>query len=135
MVCLLYFAEIFVEKLKDVVGLYMNPPEHALLSIDEKSQIQALDRTQPGLPMKRGRTGTMTHDSKRNGTTTLFAALNVLKCKVIGQCMKRHRHQKFLASLKTIDCNTPQNLSIHCIMDGTVKLTFKEHSKARGLEY
>jgi transposase len=108
----------FIETLEDVVGLYMNPPEHALVfSIDEKSQIQALDRTQPGLPMKKGRAGTMTHDYKRNGTTTLFAALDVLKGKVIGQCMKRHRHQEFLAFLKTIDRNTPKHLDIHCIVD------------------
>ncbi len=108
----------FVEKLEDVVGLYINPPEHALVfSIDEKSQIQALDRTQPGLPMKRGRAGTMTHDYKRNGTTTLFAALDVLKGEVIGQCMKRHRHQEFLAFLKTIDRHTPKALDIHCIVD------------------
>ena len=108
----------FIEKLEDVVGLYMNPPEHALVfSIDEKSQIQALDRTQPGLPMKKGRQGTMTHDYKRNGTTTLFAALDVLKGEVIGQCMKRHRHQEFLTFLKTIDRNTPKTLDIHCIVD------------------
>ena len=108
----------FIEKLQDVVGLYMNPPEHALiLSIDEKSQIQALDRTQPGLPMKKGRAGTMTHDYKRNGTTTLFAALDVLKGEVIGQCMKRHRHQEFLQFLKTIDKNTPPHLDLHCIVD------------------
>ncbi|MFZ3341165.1 MAG: IS630 family transposase [Terriglobales bacterium] len=108
----------FIEKLEDVVGLYMNPPEHALVfSIDEKSQIQALDRTQPGLPLKKGRAGTMTHDYKRNGTTTLFAALDVLKGKVIGQCMKRHRHQEFLAFLKTIDRNTPKHLDIHCVVD------------------
>jgi len=109
---------LFVEKLADVVGLYMNPPEHALiLSIDEKSQIQALDRTQPGLPMKKGRAGTMTHDYKRNGTTTLFAALDVLKGEVIGQCMKRHRHQEFLKFLRAIDHSTPGNLDIHCIVD------------------
>jgi transposase len=108
----------FVEKLTDVVGLYLNPPEHALVfCIDEKSQIQALDRTQPGLPMKKGRAGTMTHDYKRNGTTTLFAALNVLKGEVIGQCMKRHRHQEFLKFLKTIDRDTPKDLDIHCIVD------------------
>jgi transposase len=108
----------FMEKLTDVVGLYLNPPEHALVfCIDEKSQIQALDRTQPGLPMKKGRTGTMTHDYKRTGTTTLFAALNVLKGEVIGQCMKRHRHQEFLKFLKTIDRNTPKNLDIHGIID------------------
>lgn len=108
----------FVEKLTDVVGLYLNPPEHALiLSIDEKSQIQALDRTQPGLPMKSGRCGTMTHDYKRNGTTTLFAALDVLKGEVIGQCLPRHRHQEFLTFLKTIDRNTPAELEVHCIVD------------------
>lgn len=108
----------FIEKLTDVVGLYLNPPEHALVfCIDEKSQIQALDRTQPGLPMKKGRAGTMTHDYKRNGTTTLFAALDVLKGKVIGQCMKRHRHQEFLKFLQTIDRSTPQQLDIHCIVD------------------
>jgi len=108
----------FLEKLTDVVGLYMNPPEHALvLCIDEKSQIQALDRTQPGLPLKKGRCGTMTHDYKRHGTTTLFAALDVLKGEVIGQCMKRHRHQEFLTFLKTIDRHTPKDLDIHCIVD------------------
>jgi len=108
----------FVEKLTDVVGLYLNPPEHALvLSIDEKSQIQALDRTQPGLPMKKGRAGTMTHDYKRNGTTTLFAALDVLKGEVIGQCLPRHRHQEFLTFLKTIDNQTPADLELHCIVD------------------
>jgi transposase len=108
----------FIEKLEDVIGLYMNPPEHALVfCIDEKSQIQALDRTQPGLPMKKGRQGTLTHDYKRNGTTTLFAALDVLKGEVIGQCMKRHRHQEFLAFLKTIDRGTPKHLDIHGIAD------------------
>src|ERR1700740_3342794 len=108
----------FIAKLEDVVGLYMNPPGHALvLCIDEKSQIQALDRTQPGLPMKKGRAGTMTHDYKRNGTTTLFAALDILKGEVIGQCMARHRHQEFLKFLKAIDRATPQKLDIHCIAD------------------
>jgi transposase len=108
----------FIEKLEDVVGLYMNPPEHALVfCIDEKSQIQALDRTQPGLPMKKGRAGTMTHDYKRNGTTTLFAALDVLKGAVIGRCMPRHRHQEFLRFLKAIDRSTPKILDIHCIAD------------------
>lgn len=108
----------FAEKLHDIVGLYMNPPEHALvLSVDEKSQIQALDRTQPGLPMKKGRVGTMTHDYKRNGTTTLFAALNVLDGKVIGQCMDRHRHQEFLRFLRKIDRETPKNLALHVIAD------------------
>jgi hypothetical protein len=87
----------FVEKLTDIVGLYLDPPDKALvLAVDEKSQIQALDRTQPGLPLKKGRAGTMTHDDKRHGTTTLFAALNVATGEVIGQCMKRHRHQEWL---------------------------------------
>jgi transposase len=92
----------FVEKVKDVVGLYLDPPDKALVfSVDEKSQIQALDRTQPGLPMKKGRAGTMTHDYKRNGTTTLFAALDVATGRVIGQCMKRHRHQEWLKFLRS----------------------------------
>ncbi len=108
----------FIEKLEDVVGLYMNPPEHALvLCIDEKSQIQALDRTQPGLPMKKRRAGTMTHDYKRNGTTSLFAALDVLKGEVIGRCMPQHRHQEFLRFLQIIDRSTPRHLDIHCIAD------------------
>src|SRR5208337_1580285 len=108
----------FIEKLEDVVGLYMNPPDHALVfCIDEKSQIQALDRTQPGLPMKKGRAGTMTHDYKRNGTTTLFAALNMLDGSVIGQCMPRHRHREFLRFLKTIDQQTPVDLDLHLIVD------------------
>jgi transposase len=108
----------FVEKLQDVVGLYLNPPEHAfVLSVDEKSQIQALDRTQPGLPMKRGRAGTMTHDYKRNGTTTLFAALNTLDGRVIGQCLPRHRHQEFLEFLRTINRQTRKELDLHLIVD------------------
>ena len=108
----------FIEKLEDVVGLYMNPPEHALIfCIDEKTQIQALDRTQPGLPLKKGRAGTMTHDYKRNGTTTLFAALDILKGEVIGQCMPRHRNQEFLKFLRAIDRATPRHLDIHCIAD------------------
>ena len=108
----------FVEKLQDVVGLYVDPPKKALVfSVDEKSQIQALDRTQPGLPMKRGRAGTMTHDYKRNGTTTLFAALNVLTGDVIGQCMPRHRHDEFLTFLKKIDRQTPAGLDLHLIVD------------------
>lgn len=108
----------FVDKLQDVVGLYLNPPDHALvLSVDEKSQIQALDRTQPGLPMKRGRAETMTHDYKRNGTTTLFAALNTLDGRVIGQCLPRHRHQEFLRFLRTIDHQTPKGHDIHLILD------------------
>lgn len=108
----------FAEKLRDVVGLYLNPPEHALvLSVDEKSGIQALDRSQPGLPLKKGRCGTMTHDYKRHGTTTLFAALNVLEGKVIGTCMNRHRHQEFLKFLRLIDHSTPKELDLHLIAD------------------
>jgi transposase len=99
----------FATKLKEIVGLYVNPPDHAIvLSIDEKSQIQALDRTQPGLPMKKGRAGTVTHDYKRHGVTTLFAALDVLDGKVIGQCMKRHRHQEFIRFLNVIDAKGGQ---------------------------
>jgi transposase len=108
----------FEEKLVDVVGLYLNPPENAIvLCMDEKSQIQALDRTQPSLPMKKGRAGTMTHDYKRNGTTTLFAALDVLGGGVIGQCLPRHRHVEFLKFLRTIDTNVPKGLQIHLILD------------------
>ena len=108
----------FEEKLADVVGLYLSPPEHALvLSIDEKSQIQALDRTQPGLPMKRGRLGTYTHDYKRYGTTTLFAALNVLEGTVIGTCMPKHRHQEWLKFLDVIDRQTPADKEVHLIAD------------------
>ena len=108
----------FVEKLSDVVGLYLNPPDRALvLCVDEKSQIQALDRTQPGLPLKKGRCGTMTHDYKRNGTTTLFAALSMLDGHVIGDCMPRHRHQEFIRFLKKIDAETPPELALHLIVD------------------
>jgi transposase len=108
----------FEEKLVDVVGLYLNPPEGAIvLCMDEKSQIQALDRTQPSLPIKPGRAGTMTHDYKRNGTTTLFAALDVLTGSVIGQCLPRHRHTEFLKFLKTIDREVPEGLNIHLILD------------------
>jgi transposase len=108
----------FVEKLCDVVGLYLNPPDKSLvLCVDEKSQIQALDRTQPGLPMKKGRLGTRTHDYKRNGTTTLFAALSVLDGTVIGDCMPRHRHQEFIRFLQRIDGNTPPELDLHLIVD------------------
>ena len=108
----------FVEKLTDVVGLYMNPPDKALvLCLDEKSQIQALDRTQPGLPMKKGRCGTMTHDYKRNGTTSLFAALNVLDGTVIGTCYPRHRHEEFLKFLRMLDRETPRTLDLHLILD------------------
>jgi transposase len=108
----------FVEKLRDVVGLYLNPPEHALvLSCDEKSQIQALDRTQKSLPMIPGRAGTMTHDYKRNGTTTLFAAINVAQGQVIGTCQPRHRHQEWIRFLKQIDATTPAELDLHLIVD------------------
>ena len=108
----------FVEKLEDIVGLYMSPPEHALvLCCDEKSQVQALDRTQPGLPLKKGRAATMTHDYKRNGTTTLFAALNVLDGKVIAQCQQRHRHIEWLKFLRKIDRETPKDKTIHLVAD------------------
>jgi transposase len=108
----------FAEKLEEVVGLYLNPPEHALvLSLDEKSQIQALDRTQPGLPMKKGRAQTMTHDYKRYGTTTLFAALNTLDGTVMATCMERHRHQEWLRFLRLIDRQTPQDKQLHLIVD------------------
>ncbi len=108
----------FVEKVKDIVGLYLNPPDKALvLCVDEKSQIQALDRTQPGLPMKKGRAGTMTHDYKRHGTTTLFAALNILDGKVIGKCMPKHRQEEFLKFLRKINKETPKNLDLHLIVD------------------
>ena len=108
----------FVEKLHDVVGLYLNPPERSLvLCVDEKSQIQALDRTQPGLPLKKGRCGTMTHDYKRNGTTTLFAALSMLDGTVIGDCMPRHRHQEFIRFLGKIDAETVPELDLHLIID------------------
>ena len=108
----------FVGKLRDVVGLYVDPPAHAIvLSVDEKSQIQALDRTQPGLPMKKGRLGTMTHDYKRNGTTTLFAALNVLDGTVIGRNMQRHRHQEFIRFLNVINAQVPADKAVHIILD------------------
>ncbi len=108
----------FVEKLVDVVGLYMNPPDKAIvLCVDEKSQIQALDRTQPGLPMKKGRAGTVTHDYKRNGTTTLFAALNILDGTVVGECLPRHRHQEFLKFLRKLDREFPEGIDLHLIVD------------------
>lgn len=127
----------FVEKLQDIVGLYLDPPDRALvLCVDEKSQVQALDRTQPGLPMKKGRAGTMTHDYKRNGTTTLFAALDVATGKVIGQCMPRHRHQEFLRFLRLIDRNTPKSLELHLVIDNyathkhaKVKAWLKRHPR------
>ena len=108
----------FVEKLTDVVGLYLNPPDKAVvLCVDEKSQIQALQRSQPGLPMKKGRCGTLTHDYKRNGTTTLFAALNLLEGRVIGDCMERHRHQEFLKFLRRLHREFPARLDLHLILD------------------
>lgn len=120
---------MFADKLKDVVGLYVDPPAHAVvLSVDEKSQIQALDRTQPGLPMKRGRAGTMTHDYKRNGTTTLFAALNVLDGTVIGSNMQRHRHQEFIRFLNQIEAQLPASKVIHVIVDNYATHT---HPKVR----
>lgn len=127
----------FEEKLLDVVGLYLDPPDHALvLCVDEKSQIQALDRTQPGLPLKKGRAGTMTHDYKRHGTTTLFAALNTLDGSVIASCEKRHRHQEWLRFLKQIDAATPKGLDLHLIADNyathkhaKVKAWLKKHPR------
>jgi transposase len=108
----------FADKLRDVVGLYVDPPAHAVvLSVDEKSQIQALDRTQPGLPLKKGRCGTMTHDYKRHGTTTLFAALNVLDGTVIGRCMQRHRHQDFIRFLNAVEAEVPAGKVVHTILD------------------
>jgi transposase len=108
----------FAEKLEDIIGLYLNPPQQAIvLSVDEKSQIQALDRTQPGLPMKKGRAGTMTHDYKRYGTTTLFAALNTLTGEVLSQCRPRHTHQDWLAFLRLIARHTPADKQIHIIAD------------------
>ena len=108
----------FAAKVRDIVGLYVAPPAHAVvLSVDEKSQIQALDRTQPGLPLKKGRCGTMTHDYKRNGTTTLFAALNVLEGSVIGRCMQRHRHQEFIRFLNTIEAEVPAAKQVHVVLD------------------
>jgi transposase len=108
----------FLEKLTDVVGLYLNPPQQAIvLCVDEKSQIQALDRTQPGLPIKKGRCGTMTHDYKRNGTTTLFAALEVLQGRVIGECFERHRHQELLRFLRRLDREFPGEIPLHLVMD------------------
>jgi hypothetical protein len=108
----------FAAKLADIAGLYIHPPRHAVvLSLDEKSQIQALDRTQPGLPLKPGKCGTVTHDYKRNGTTTLFAALNVLDGTVVGRCMQRHRHQEFLHFLNAAEAVVPAGKLVHCILD------------------
>jgi transposase len=121
----------FAAKLKEIVGLYVNPPNHAIvLSVDEKSQIQALDRTQPGLPMKKGRAGTITHDYKRHGVTTLFAALDVLEGKVIGQCMKRHRHQEFIRFLNVIDARVAKKQTVHVIVDN-----YAAHKHPKVLEW
>ena len=121
----------FAAKLKEVVGLYVNPPDRAIvLSVDEKSQIQALDRTQPGLPMKKGRADTITHDYKRHGVTTLFAALNVLDGKVIGQCMKRHRHQEFIRFLNVIDARVAKKKTVHVIVDN-----YAAHKHPKVLEW
>lgn len=120
----------FVEKLRDVVGLYLNPPEHALVfSVDEKTQIQALDRTQLPLPLRRGRKQTVTHDYKRHGTTTLFAALNILRGEVIGECVKRHRHQEFIHFLEKIDKAVVEDLDIHCIVDN---YSTHKHARVKG---
>ena len=127
----------FVEKLTDVVGLYLNPPENALvISCDEKSQIQALDRTQPGLPLKKGRCGTMTHDYVRHGTTTLFAAIELARGKMIGTCMPRHRHQEWIKFLELIDQQTPGDKQLHLIVDNyathkhdKVKRWLKKHPR------
>jgi len=127
----------FIEKLVDVVGLYLNPPEHALvLCADEKSQIQALDRTQPGLPLKKGRCGTMTHDYKRHGTTTLFAAIELAEGRLIGTCMKRHRHQEWIKFLNLVHRQTPKDLDVHMIVDNygahkheKVKAWLKKHPR------
>jgi transposase len=121
----------FAAKLKEIVGLYVNPPNHAIvLSVDEKSQIQALDRTQPGLPIKKGRAGTITHDYKRHGVTTLFAALDVLEGKVIGQCMKRHRHQEFIRFLNVIDAKVAKKKTVHVIVDN-----YAAHKHPKVLEW
>jgi transposase len=127
----------FAEKVIDVVGLYLNPPEHALvLCADEKTSVQALDRTQPGLPLVKGRLGTMTHDYKRNGTTTLFAALEMTEGRVIGTCMDRHRHQEWIKFLNLIDHQTPPQLDLHLIVDNyathkhpKVKTWLKRHRR------
>ena len=121
----------FIAKLADIVGLYMAPPRHAVvLSVDEKSQIQALDRTQPGLPIKPGKAGTMTHDYKRHGTTTLFAALNVLDGTVLGRCMQRHRHQEFIRFLNAVEAAVPAGKLVHAILDNYAT---HKHPKVHGL--
>ena len=127
----------FLEKMTDVVGLYLNPPQQAIvLCVDEKSQIQALDRTQPGLPIKKGRCGTMTHDYRRNGTTTLFAALETLQGRVVGECHQRHRHQEFLRFLRRLNTEFPGDVPLHLIMDnygththGNVKAWLKRNPR------
>jgi DDE superfamily endonuclease len=120
----------FVDKLRDIVGLYVDPPAHAVvLSVDEKSQIRALDRTQLGLPLKNGRAGTMTHDYKRNGTTTLFAAMNVVDGTVIGRNMQRHRHQEFIRFLNAVEREVPAGKTIHAILDNHAA---HKHAAARG---
>jgi DDE superfamily endonuclease len=123
----------FAARLRAIAGLYIDPPAHAVvLSVDEKSQIQALDRTQPGLPLKKGRCATMTHDYKRHGTTTLFAALDVLEGKVIGRCMQRHRHQEFIRFLNTIEATVPVGKVVHVILDNYA--THKHPEVKRWLE-
>jgi transposase len=132
-----HLFKTFTEKVIDVVGLYLNPPEHALvLCADEKTSVQALDRTQPGLPLVKGRLGTMTHDYKRNGTTTLFAALEIAEGSIIGTCMNRHRHQEWIRFLNLIDQQTPQDLDLHLIVDNyathkhpQVKVWLKRHRR------
>ena len=119
----------FTTKLRDIVGLYVDPPAHAIvLSVDEKRRFQALDRTQPGLPIKKGRCQTMTHDYKRHGTTTLFAALDVLEGKVIGRCMQRHRHQEFIRFLNAIEAEVPAGKLVHVILDNYAT---HKHAKVR----
>jgi hypothetical protein len=121
----------FAAKVRDIVGLYVDPPAHAVvLSVDEKSQIQALDRTQPGLPLKKGRAGTMTHDYKRNGTTTLFAAFDVLEGKVIGRCMQRHRHQEFIRFLNAVEREVPAGKTVHAILDN-----YATHKRPKVIEW
>ena len=123
----------FIAKLRDVVGLYLHPPAHAVvLSVDEKSQIQALERTQPGLPMKEGRPATATHDYERHGTTTLFAALNVLDGTVLGRCMQRHRHQEFVRFLNAVEAAVPAGRLVHAILDNYA--THKHSKVMRWLE-
>lgn len=122
---------VFAEKVEDIVGLYMSPPAHAIVvSIDERSQIQALDRTQPGLPLKPGKCATMTHDYKRNGTTTLFAALNVLDGTVLGRCMPRHRHQEFIRFLNAVEKAVPAGKVVHAILDN-----YATHKQPKVLEW